>query len=492
MFLKKVDKLVLKAFFGPFILTFFVVVFILLVQNMLQYLNELLGKGLSILTLGELLFYFSLNLVPVALPLAVLISSLITFGNLGEHYELTALKSAGISLVRALTPIFIVTLIVSAISFWFNDRIVPKANLNAYSLLYDIRQKKPSLDLKQGSFYKGLPSYVVKVNKKNPDGKTIEDIMIYDHSQALGNTELVVADSGKMYTINNDNYLVLELYRGKSYHTGFALPDQQASVKVSDEFMRTKFSSNKLIFSLESFGMNRTDKTLFANNKIMRNINQLEKDIDSLKEVRNGMEKRAFTYIVPSYIYQMRIRVLDSLFNRELYGSWQDSLWVKAVWEDKTQEKQILSVALSQSQSINSIITTRADLYKNVLKDANSFSVEKYRKYTHAVACLIMFLIGAPLGAIIKKGGLGVPILISIIFFIIFYILSMTGEKWAKDSVVQVPYGMWGADFILFWVGLFFLRQARNDSRILETDIYLIFLDNIKQRFGKKQKNKTA
>src|SRR6187401_2628172 len=218
--MKKLDKLILSSFIGPFILTFLVVVFILLTQHMLKYFDDIIGKGLGIDVIGQLLFYFAIFMIPVAMPLAVLLSSLITFGNLGEHFELTAIKASGISLLRTLQPIFLFVLILTGVAFYVNNNLVPKAALEAYSLLYDIKQKKPALDLSEGTFYDGIPDMSIKVNKKYPDGITIGDVIIYDHRKHDGNRDVTVADSGKMYTILNERYLKLELFRGYNYIEG--------------------------------------------------------------------------------------------------------------------------------------------------------------------------------------------------------------------------------------------------------------------------------
>src|SRR6478735_8337192 len=212
--MKRLDKLILGAFFGPFFLTFTVTLFIFLTQYLLRYLDDFLGKDLGFAVFFELIFYFSMNMVPNSLPLAILISTLMTFGNLGQHHELTAIKASGISLVRALTPIFLVVVGISIGLFYFNNVIVPKANLRAYSLLYDIRQKKPALNIKEGSFYNGLPGFSVKVTKKFPDGRSLKGVMIYNHTEGRGNTDVIVADSGYMYTFFDDKYLALELFHG--------------------------------------------------------------------------------------------------------------------------------------------------------------------------------------------------------------------------------------------------------------------------------------
>ncbi len=210
--MKKLNKLIIKSVVGPFFLTFIIVVFILLTQYMLKYFDDFVGKDLGMNVFAELIFYFSINMTPVALPLAVLLSSLMTFGNLGEHFELTAIKGAGISLTRTLRPLFFFVLIISFIAFLSNNYVVPQANLKAYSLLYDIKQKKPALDIQEGVFYGGIPKFRIKVNKKHEDGETIEDVIIYDHTQGQGNKDIIIANSGRMYTFNQDRFLRLELF----------------------------------------------------------------------------------------------------------------------------------------------------------------------------------------------------------------------------------------------------------------------------------------
>src|SRR5688572_10175036 len=283
--MKKIDKLVLGAFLGPFTMTFLVVVFILLTQHMLKYFDDIIGKGLGGDVIGQLLFYFAIFMTPIALPLAVLLSSLIAFGNLGEHFELTAVKSAGISLVRALLPIFFFVLGLTIVAFYVNNNLVPNAALEAYSLLYDIKQKKPALDLSEGTFYDGIPDMSIKVNKKYPDGITIGDVIIYDHRKHDGNREVTVADSGKMYTILNERYLKLELFRGYNYIEG-ASSDQEVAGRPksgqSETFSRTKFSKTQVVFDLSSFALERTDKKWFQGNRIMRNLGELQSDMDSI------------------------------------------------------------------------------------------------------------------------------------------------------------------------------------------------------------------
>ncbi len=568
--MKKLDKLLLKSFLGPFILTFVVVVFILLTQYMLKYFEEFVGKDLGFYVFVELIMYFSINMTPMALPLAVLLSSLMTFGNLGEHFELTAIKSAGISLTRVLLPLFIFSCMLSVLAFFSNNYIVPKANLKAYSLLYDIKKTKPSLDLKEGAFYNGIPNYSIKVDKKHTDGVTLGNLIIYDHSSGQGNTKVILADSGKMYTIHNNTYLMLELFRGNSY-SELASQGSRVGKNVIEDFHRNAFDESKLVFSLASFGLQETNKELFADNRLMKNAGQLTDDIDSMRIALQKLQlemydnsNRYFSYHlkdklkIPEYLIPKNIEMPDDgIENNEneqtsqnstpskkeylprlMAGSpyafakreGMDTVSRKEIAEGNTnmtvdslqadslkntaqadsinapiildpvaiawthidslfhipqRNQKVLGQALSQARYVKNNVSMQATRDKNLTKELNTYIIEKNKKYSQAVACLIMFLIGAPLGAIIKKGGLGIPVIVSIAFFIIFYVLSITGEKWGKESLLDPILATWISNIILLPFGLFFLKQARNDVRVFEADFYKVAFDKLKTRLRK-------
>ncbi len=523
--MKKIDKLIFNSFLGPFILTFLVVVFILLTQHMLKYFDDIIGKDLGWGVLGTLLFYFAIFMTPVAMPLAVLLSSLITFGNLGEHFELTAVKSLGISLVRSLLPIFGFVLILTGIAFWANNNLVPKAALEAYSLLYDIKQKKPALDLREGAFYGGIPDISIKVNDRLPDGKSLRGVIIYDHRNRSGNKEVIIADSGRMYTILNDQYLKLELYRGYRY-TESSTAEQGVSSRqnTSENLSKTKFDRMQVVFDLSSFGLNRTDKKWFQGNRIMRNMAELNTDMDSVTSEINT--QRLFIYKTKEnfMVYHFRRDTLklppellalkkkkDSLAmvqaNSKIKGAVasatppQDNAFhfnIHPVIDARTQRISdslfarpatggeivagLNQARMMKSQLLNSI--TNMDEHDFRYKE---FQVQWHKILANSMACIVMFLIGAPLGAIIKKGGLGVPVLMSIFFFIVFYLLTMTGEKWAKAGTIPVPVGIWTANFVLFIIGLLFLRQARADARLFDADFYSVALDKLKTWFAARK-----
>jgi lipopolysaccharide export system permease protein len=535
--MKKIDKLVLGSFLGPFILTFLVVVFILLTQHMLKYFDDIIGKDLGWGVLGTLLFYFAVCMIPVALPLAILLSSLITFGNLGEHFELTAIKSLGINLVRALAPISAFVLVLTGVAFLANNNLVPKAALEAYSLLYDIKQKKPSLDLKEGAFYGAIPEVNIKVEHKYPDGENLRGVIIYDHRGKSGNKEVIVADSGRMYTILNDNYLKLELFKGYNYSQGSA-SDQQMAGQPSNvnSFSKTKFNRTYMVFDLSAFNLNRTDKKWFQGNRIMRNLDELRYDMDSLdyeiKSSRLSLYDNAGTMLgfvsrtIPIEISRDLQDILKSRDSAELAASTNPDLQRQI---QKSRMSTRFGMSKTRRDSTIKSYKLKADtLNKRYLKFVDSsflahpllaevsgalamartvqmqvgqvlennrlqsyefrvFEIQWHKIWANSISCLIMFLIGAPLGAIIKKGGLGVPVLTSIIFFIIFYVLTILGEKWAKQEVLSVPSGVWSANLILLVFGILFMIQARKDARFFESDFYKVLFERLIRRFRPKK-----
>ena len=560
--MKKLDKVILQAFVGPFVLTFLVLVFILLMQYLLKYFDEIIGKNLGPEVYAELLFFFSINMTSLALPLAILISSLMTFGNLGEHFELTAIKSAGISLTRTLLPLGLVALLLSVVDFYNNDRVVPKANLKAYSLLYDIRQTKPALSLQEGSFYSGIPNYSIKVNKRYADDVSLKGVIIYDHSKGRGNTDIILADSGRMYTFDNEKYMRLEMFNGKSYSE----PVENRSYSYTNEpgkFVRNNFYKSSIVFNLESFGLKETKEEYFSGNRVMKNVVQLSTDIDSMQERRTealySVYRNTSTYNPYAYYSKVatpeklqkaynRIDSLDRIETVRQYSlrSVNDTLLDASDRRERNtligqrglrdleasgieRPKEILREEIKLENEAKKSFTPPAELDTALLAKADSaflddpremqevyrsalsqmryvknnyevyggraselqrsifmWEIEIHKKFAQAAACFIMFLIGAPLGAIIKRGGLGVPVLVSIIFFIIFYVLTMFGDKWAREGIVSPELGMWSANLILLPFGLIFLWQARNDARLFESDFYRMAIARLRNALGEK------
>jgi lipopolysaccharide export system permease protein len=531
--IKKIDKLILSSFIGPFVLTFLVVIFILLLRQMLMYFDDIIGKGLDYGTLFTLLFYFGVSITSFALPLAVLLSALITYGNLGEHFEITAVKSLGISLTRSLMPIFGFTLLITIFAFFANNYMVPKASLEAYSLLYDIKQKKPALDLREGYFYNGIPDISIKVAKKFSDGVTLKDVIIYDHRGRNGNKEVTVADSGKMYTIFNNQYLKMELFKGYNYEEGSSQA-MAGSSNVDEAFNKTKFDKTQIVLDLASFGFNRTDKKWFASNRIMRNMSELVTDMDSVRRLIDDQKIGLYSVQNSLFTFHFKKDSLPLPKDLKTYKKTRDSIAAIRRQKDSTNVNRISPIQPDYNQQafqenrikvpeiISSDIERRSDsLYskeptqinitsalsrarmaKGQIQNYNGnienyryefrvFEIQWHKIMANSIACIAMFLIGAPLGAIIKKGGLGFPVLASIFFFIVFYVLSLIGEKWARQEAVPMLVGMWAPNLILFAIGFIFLRQARADARLFDGDFYNVMIDRLKQRLPRWLVRKT-
>jgi lipopolysaccharide export system permease protein len=459
--IKKLDKLILKAFAGPFLLTFAVVEFIFLTQLLLKYLDDIIGKDLGIAVILKLLFFLSVTIVPISLPLAVLLSSLMTYGSLGEHHELTAIKASGVALTRILRPVWLVSLSLAGIAFWFNDSIVPKANLSAYSLLWDVRQKKLALDIREGIFYNGIPGYTIKVNKKvGPNKDILMGVMIYDHTQKSGNATVMLADSGRMFTRFGGQYLGLELFRGHNY---VEQPDAQN--RSSASFIRQAFKRNMITFSLSSFNLGETKRELFQQNRMMLNIPQLFHGADSIQKALKRERMLLPTRLGGYYTY-LRLDTTGRAQNRKVAALQVPLARLPPLTASHAEQ------ALNRARNVNGFIVSTSQRLFEIARDSAEFRIEVYRKYTQSFAVLLMFLIGAPLGAIIKKGGIGVPILVSILFFIVFYVLDTMGSKYGREFVLPVGVGMWLSNAILLPFGIFFLYQAYNDSGLLEVDFW--------------------
>jgi lipopolysaccharide export system permease protein len=455
---KKIDKLILTSFLATLSLIFLVVTFILLNRQMLVYYDDIIGKGLGWDVVGKFIGYLAVFIVPQALPLSILLASLISFGNLGEHFELTAIKSAGISLTRIILPVFIFVAGLSVVAFYFNNSIVPKAALQAFSLLYDIKQTKPTMDIREGTFYNGLPDISIKVNKKfEEDPAALKDVLLYDHHDE--NKEVYVADSGRMFTILDDRYLKFELFDGIHYKE-----DANAPKFRKEDVSRMKFSKIEMVVDLSSFDMSKTDTRRFASHRYMKNLQQLQYDIDSLGQISSS-ERR-------EHIQQLR--------NFQMSASAQTPA-IDSMVQAKSG-KEIIVHATNKARMIKSLIENENAFQDEVSKHIIGFQVQWNRIIAYSVACLTMLLIGAPLGAIVKKGGIGVPFLIAIIFFIIFFVFDMQGEKLANRKLVDPYASMWAGNLFLLVLGLYFLYQARVDGRLFDSDNYSILIDRLKAK----------
>ncbi len=469
--MKKIDRLLLKSFTAPFIAIFFITLFVLVMQFLWKYVDDLVGKGLPTLVIAQLLFYASASMVPLALPLAVLLSSIMTLGTLGEHYELTSLKSSGISLVRIITPLMLIAGLISCGAFLFSNNVLPVANLRFGALLYDIRQQRPALNIRQGIFYNDIDGYSIRVGRKEPDNQTIHDVLIYDHTSGRGDDYVITAQSGKMYMTKDKQYLVLELFNGKQFQ------EMAPSAKKAKDYeqVRINFKEWKKVFDLSEFALSRTDENLFKDNYQMQNLVQLEHSMDTLKQdMETGLkEARAFSGTYFSFqrsnFDTSKVKSIDIVRDSSKLVAAPDSF-------------MMVYKALSSARNFKAYLTIAAKNVKFKSEVLRKFQIEWHRKFSLSFACFVLFLIGAPLGAIIKKGGFGLPFVISVFFFVIFYSLSIMGEKMAKEGVLTPFEGMWFSTFILLPLALFLVIKASRESVIFNIDIYTSFLKRSLQR----------
>ncbi|MBK6640092.1 MAG: LptF/LptG family permease [Bacteroidetes bacterium] len=463
--MKKLYKLVFVSFLAPFAATFFVVLFVLLMQFLWKYIDDLVGKGLEWYVIGELLFYASATLVPLALPLAILVSSIMTLGNLAEHYELVAAKSAGIPLQKILRPLLGAALAISIMAFYFSNYMLPYTNLKMGSLLYDVRQQKPALYIREGIFYNGIDGYSIKIGKKESDNQTLHNVMIYDHTAQKGNTKVVIAEKGKMAMSDDEKYLIVTLLNGHSYEEQ---KQGRPNERNKNPLLRNQFKTYKISFDLSTFKLNRTNEDLFKDNYQMLNLDQLETALDSF-EVQLAGRKSEMQKTVASYYMTFRDSLLKTPASNETNFNRLDTLISDPVYES----------ALGQARNVKAYLTSTADEMDAREKLQARFAIEWHRKYTLSIACFILFLIGAPLGAIIRKGGIGMPVVVSVMFFLVFHVMSIMGEKFAREGVIEPRIGMWIAPAVLLPVGLFLLYKATRDSALFDIELYSRFFKKL-------------
>jgi len=493
---KKLHLLVIKSFVGPFILTFFFVVFILLMQFLWKYIDDLIGKGLEMSVISEFLLYTSASLVPMALPLAVLLASLMTFGNLAENLELLAFKSSGISLVRIMAPVMVISTIIAIGAFMFANYVMPVTNLKMRSLLYDIQQQRPELTIKPGVFDNTLEGYSIRIGSRDSKTSLLKDILIFDHTKKQGNIRVTVADSGYMKMSSDEKHLLLTLYNGHTYEEMQKQKKEKKHIK-SYPHQREHFEHQDLIIEMTGFGLNRTDENLFRNAYSMLNIDQLHHFEDSLimdldtilNDFRTTIERTLVKK--PKNLLIKRNRILPDSVRAAMD---RDTMMVKQLHVDtlfaqlnKLEQRRALTQAITYARSNKSITKSNAGTNEWKTSKLRRYQIEIQRKYTLSLLCLIFFFIGAPLGAIIRKGGLGMPVIVSVLLFLIYYVISMTGEKFVREDILPPFAGMWISTIILIPISILLTYKAANDSVIMNVETYFLWAKNLWQRLQKRQ-----
>lgn len=477
--IKKLDTLIIKAFIGPFVATFFITVMVLVMQFFWLYIDDFVGKGLSTNIILEFIWYQSAVLVPLALPLAVLLSSLMTFGNLGESYELIAIKSAGISLLRFMRPLFIVTLFICGIAFLFSNYIIPVANLKSRTLLADIVYAKPSFDLKEGVFYDKLNGFAIKIGEKEKNDSVIKNIIIYEQSGGLQDN-FIIASDGVMRVSENKRYMEFVLKNGWRYEERA----NQGSA-INTDYIRLGFKEYKRQFDLSSFGLQqRTADSVNKNNARMLSMRQLNVAMDSIAKTNVKNSKKVRSEIFGALPFS---KYLDSTWTADtskVKASRMDQLIPDSI---RTLVYQKLNNRLSSLKMNNEIVVSQ---YEEGQRNMRLHQIEWHRKISLSAACLVLFLIGAPLGSIIRKGGLGSPLVFAIIFFMLFYFSSTTGEKFAKEGSVEPQVGMWLSTLFLLPVGIFLTYKAMRDSQLFSKESYGRLGRNVKAFLQRKRESR--
>lgn len=465
---------------------FCIVMFVLLMLFLFKYIDDLIGKGFEWYVLMELIGYQCAVQLSMALPLSMLLSSIMTFGNLGESYELVAIKAAGYSLRKAMTPLIFLVALFAGGSFLFSDYILPVVNLKMGSLLWDVRNKKADFLIKPGIFNNSIPGYSIRARSKSEDGTILYDLMIYDHRSGNSASNVLLAKEGFMQNSADNNYMILRLKDGVRYEESRAKNAKRYDPR--QQFTRFRFKETEQKFDMEAFQMKRTDESLFKTHHSMLNLKQLKLYTDSNRLQMDSVSRIVFME-TKNYVSYLSSYYRDPKVKPAPIKGFNDFLqdYVPA-----DQRRSIISNALGQAQQLNNIFEMKDPEFRTYVDKDIRYHIEFHRKFTLAVSCLLLFAIGAPLGAIIRKGGLGLPVVVAIIFFLIYHIISTMAEKAAKDGSMDPLIGMWMAVIVLTPLAIFLTYKSTTDSALFDADQYKIkaeaALKWIKDRLGRKAK----
>ena len=476
--IKRLYTFMLQSFLPLFMMTFFICLFIVLMQFLWRYIDDLVGKGLSVDVIAELFFYAALTMVPMALPLAILLASLMTFGNLGERFELTAMKASGVSLFKTMRPLIVLMVFVSIGAFFFQNNVLPIAQTKMWTLLYSMRQKSPEVEIPEGTFYDQIPGVNLFVEHKDPTTGMLYDMMIYEVSKGFDNARIILADSGKLSFTENKTHLYLHLYKGEQFEQLQSQSTSPTGKKEAVPYRRESFNEKEIRVPFDA-NFSRMDESTMQQKYVGKNISQLLETIDTINQkvdsIGNVYAKdiKEASYFGISYyqkkyvnhkltdVPQPQITLRDTLNLDTL-------LMAKGNSFARTYLTQALNKAKRHKQDYEFKSLSMQDQRKSIRRH----DIEMQKKFTLSFACIIFFFIGAPLGAIIKKGGIGTPLVISVLLFIVYYIIDNTGYKMARDGRIEVWMGMWLSSVILLPLGVFFTYKAMHDSALFNLDAY--------------------
>jgi lipopolysaccharide export system permease protein len=466
--IKKLDIFIVKQFGMLFVGTFFICQFVLMMQFLWRYVDELIGKGLSLDIMGQLFWYMGLMLIPQAFPLAILLSSLITFGNLGESSELTAIKAAGISLMQTFRPLIVIVVLIAGCSFYFQDIVAPFANQSFYRLLLSVKQKSPEVEIPEGIFYAGIPGSNIYVQKKDLKTGMLYGVMIYRQSGSYEDQAIILADSGMMQTTAEKKHLLLTLHSGEWFEN---MRQQDMGPSAAVPYRRETFSTKRILLDFDS-GFNLADLADISGDARAKSLDKIMHDLDSIKEFNDSV---GHAFYREGLRYSFRRPTLDKADSLKAV---REAASGKVIYDSifsrlSNKEKQnAMTLAMNTAQTSITDIEFKADYAKSLHRRTRTHQIEAINKFTLAISCIIFFFIGAPLGAIIRKGGLGVPVIVSVLVFIVYFIFENSGMKMARDDQWTVWFGKLISTAVLTPVAVFFTYKANNDSVVFNIDLY--------------------
>lgn len=469
--LKRLDRYMLLGFLGLFLMTFLICVFVLLMQFVWMHLEDLVGKGVAVSVLAEFFVYAVVTVVPLALPLAILLASLLLFGNLGEQVELTAMKAAGISLFRIMRPLLVMVLCLSAGAFYFSNNILPVSQTKLWTLIFSLREKSPEMEIPEGEFYDGIPGYKLYVNRKDHKSGMLYDMMIYDFSAGFRDAKVMVADSGRIFVTADKQNLLLALYSGESFENLERKQERAYSSRDKIPYRREMFSQKTILIDF-STDFNRYDESVMADQHVSKNVAELLHSIDSVHVMAKMRSTEQSQNLIASH-YLGR----ENHANRQLVESTQEeyaAMSVDSLMARMTpyQRSRAWHTAIDRASSMKDQVEYNQLMLDEYTRYVSRHQIELHRKFTLSFACLIFFFIGAPLGAIIRKGGLGMPAIICVLLFIGYYIIDNTGYKMAREYIWPSWAGMWLSSFVLLPIGIFLTWKAVTDSPLFRPDAW--------------------
>ncbi|WP_315536753.1 LptF/LptG family permease [Prevotella koreensis] len=472
--IKKLDVFITRQFLMLFVGTFFISQFVLMMQFLWQYIDKLIGKGLTIDVLAQFFWYMGIMLVPQALPLAILLSSLITFGNLGESSELTAIKAAGISLLQSMRSLMVIVTLIALLSFFFQNVVAPSANMSFAQLLLSMKQKSPELEIPEGVFYDGIPGSNLYVQKKDTETGKLYGIMIYRMTDSFEDAAIILADSGMLQATADKKHLLLNLWSGEWFEN---MRNSELSDNASVPYRRETFTRKRIVFDFDS-DFNLADASALSNNARGKSLNRIKRDLDSLNQTYDSIGRAYYNtlaMVIGNTENAFEEKTIDRKRAEDMAGT--KSFNIDSVFSKMTADEKLGAVnnAMMRVQTEISEVDFRAMVTSDGDRLIRQHQIEAINKFTQALSCLIFFFIGAPLGAIIRKGGLGVPVIISVIVFIVYYIFDNTGYRMARGGMWAVWFGKGIATAVLTPLAIFFTYKANNDSVVFNIDAYREF-----------------